>query len=202
MHAITAVVAPGASPGSLTCGDVSLFGGPNGGRGSLEIELNGATPGTGYDQLNVHGTLTLNSRIGLNASLNFSSWLSNTFTIINNDGSDPVAGTFSGLAQGATLTIGGQQFRISYTGGDGNDVVLTQISGAPSPTLGLAVVSPGALTLSWPTNGPAYRLQFSTDLSSGNWVVRTSPPPAVVGANYVTTNATTGPQGFFRLINP
>ena len=43
----------------------------------------------------------------------------------SNDGSDAVSGTFAGLAQGATTDIGGNAFTISYVGGDGNDVVLT-----------------------------------------------------------------------------
>ena len=47
------------------------------------------------------------------------------YVIINNDGSDPVVGTFAGLAQGASFLIGGTPFQISYTGGSGNDVVLT-----------------------------------------------------------------------------
>lgn len=201
LNSSSAVVAPGDSPGILTCSSVSPTGTGNNGRGSLEMELNGPAPGTGYDQLNVHGTVTLNSRITLNASLNFSSSLSNTFTIISNDGTDPVVGTFLGLAQNATLTIGSEQFQISYTGGDGNDVVLTQISGAPLPTLALATISPGAITLSWPTNGPAFTLQSSTNLSSSTWATVT-PGPVIVGANYVATNATIGAQKFFRLVNP
>ena len=36
-------------------------------------------------------------------------------------------GTFNGLPQDAIVAIGGVQFRISYVGGDGDDVVLTQI---------------------------------------------------------------------------
>jgi hypothetical protein len=44
--------------------------------------------------------------------------------IIANDGSDPVIGTFNGLAEGATLTLANHALKISYMGGDGNDVVL------------------------------------------------------------------------------
>jgi hypothetical protein len=45
--------------------------------------------------------------------------------LINNDGTDAVAGTFNGVAEGDTVTAsGGQNFTISYAGGDGNDVVL------------------------------------------------------------------------------
>ena len=137
--------------------------------------------------------------ISLDASLNYASAVNDQFTIINNDGTDPVAGTFTGLAQGATLTIGSQQFQISYTGGDGNDVVLTQISGAPLPTLTMATLSPNAIILSWPTNGPAFNLQFTTDLRTNNWSL-VSPPPVIVGGNFVVSNTPTGPQKFYRLI--
>ena len=54
--------------------------------------------------------------------------LSAPFMIIQNDGTDPVVGTFAGLAQGATIVQGGMRFRISYDGGTGNDVVLTRIA--------------------------------------------------------------------------
>ncbi|MEA2163511.1 MAG: hypothetical protein QOK37_1638 [Thermoanaerobaculia bacterium] len=50
------------------------------------------------------------------------------FKIIDNDGTDPVAGTFAGLPEGAEFASGnGQFFRISYVGGDGNDVTLTAL---------------------------------------------------------------------------
>jgi hypothetical protein len=38
-----------------------------------------------------------------------------------------VVGTFAGLPEGARLTVQGQNFQISYRGGDGNDVVLTPL---------------------------------------------------------------------------
>ena len=46
------------------------------------------------------------------------------FTIINNDGADAVSGTFNGLAEGGTITFNTVTLYITYTGGDGNDVVL------------------------------------------------------------------------------
>src|SRR5204863_5058757 len=46
------------------------------------------------------------------------------FMIINNDGTDPISGTFNGLPEGATVAVDGLPFRISYVGGTGNDVVL------------------------------------------------------------------------------
>lgn len=54
------------------------------------------------------------------------------FPIIDNDGSDPVQGTFAGLPEGAAIAAGKYTFTISYRGGDGNDVVLT--AGKPAKT--------------------------------------------------------------------
>ena len=54
-----------------------------------------------------------------------------TFTIIDNKGTGPVTGTTSGtfkdLPEGAEITVSGVTFKISYVGGDGNDVVLTAL---------------------------------------------------------------------------
>ncbi len=53
---------------------------------------------------------------------------SQTYIIIDNDGTaDPVVGTFAGLTEGATVQIGTEDFTISYHGGDGNDVELTDV---------------------------------------------------------------------------
>jgi sugar lactone lactonase YvrE len=50
--------------------------------------------------------------------------------LVNNTSASPVSGTFSGLAETATITstYGGNTFafRISYVGGDGNDITLTR----------------------------------------------------------------------------
>jgi hypothetical protein len=48
--------------------------------------------------------------------------------IIENDGSDPVIGTFQGLPEGGLISADGYTMRISYHGGDGNDVTLTDVA--------------------------------------------------------------------------
>jgi hypothetical protein len=51
-----------------------------------------------------------------------------TYTLIDNQSAEPVAGTFNNLPEGSELkSPTGQRFTISYVGGDGNDVVLTPI---------------------------------------------------------------------------
>src|SRR5256886_14470272 len=80
-----------------------------------------------YDQINVAGTVNL-SGATLSGVVGFAPAAGTTFIIINNDGSGAVIGTFSGLAEGAAVTLSGQTFTISYVGGTGNDVVLTRAS--------------------------------------------------------------------------
>ena len=46
--------------------------------------------------------------------------------VINKTSAGAVQGTFKNLPEGATFMAQGFPFRISYVGGDGNDVVLTQ----------------------------------------------------------------------------
>jgi hypothetical protein len=83
-------------------------------------------PGGASDQVQVTGTVTLNGNV----------WPSfpgpvpspgQSFTIIDNDGTDPVNGTFNSLPEGGILTVGGTKLAISYHGGDGNDVTLTRV---------------------------------------------------------------------------
>jgi autotransporter-associated beta strand protein len=191
-----AEIAPGSSPGVLTC---SHYNADGTGGATLEIELNGPAPGSGYDQLNVTGTVTLTNTI-LAASLNFASALSNQFVIINNEGTGPVLGTFTAKPQGFIFAIGSELFRISYVGGDGNDVVLTQVSGTPArPRLNIELISPVAVRLMWPTNPPGFNLEFNTNLASPAGWLPESVLPLVVGTNNIVTNATSDAQKFYRL---
>lgn len=63
-----------------------------------------------------------------------------TFTIIDNKSTSPVTGslagtegTFKDLPEGAEITAGGVTFKISYVGGDGNDIVLTAQNDSVAP---------------------------------------------------------------------
>jgi hypothetical protein len=99
--------------------------------GNYDVALDGTTAGSSYDQINVTGTVNLTGS-KLNVTLGFVVSVGATFTIVNNDGTDAVIGTFAGLAQGATFLVGGETFQISYTGGDGNDVTLTCTQQSPA----------------------------------------------------------------------
>lgn len=126
------VVAPGLSPGILSVGDLTLDS-----DSSYEFELGGTVVGTEYDQIDATGTVTLgSSTLDVVLYNGFQPTNGQTFTIINNDAADAVVGTFAGLVEGASFTDEGVTYRISYVGGDGNDVVLTVGAGAPDTGFG------------------------------------------------------------------
>ena len=113
-------VAPGSSPAILTCSNVAFAS-----QGDFFVELNGSSAGTGYDQLNVRGTNQLgSSTLHVTVGAGFAPVEGERLTIINNDGSEAIQGTFAGLPNGTIFTAGGLQFRILYSDIFLNDVIL------------------------------------------------------------------------------
>jgi FG-GAP-like repeat len=95
---------------------------------TLAIKIGGTTAGaTGYDQLNVTGTVSLaNARLAPIAWNNFRPAINDSFTVINNDGTDAINGIFNNLPEGAKTSVLGFAFRVSYVAGTGNDVAVTR----------------------------------------------------------------------------
>jgi autotransporter-associated beta strand protein len=48
-------------------------------------------------------------------------------TAISNTSATPIAGTFANLPDGSVFTVGRNNYQISYSGGDGNDLTLTVV---------------------------------------------------------------------------
>jgi Ca2+-binding RTX toxin-like protein len=97
----------------------------------LAIAINGPTVDSEYNQLNVAGQVKLTG-VDLVFSGSYAPTSGDSFVVVNNDGSDPLVGTFNGLVEGASVTVNGATTRITYLGGDGNDVVLLSTSGPPT----------------------------------------------------------------------
>jgi hypothetical protein len=107
--------------------------------------------------------------------------------IIVNDGTDPIVGTFNGLPEGAVFSPATDFFfRVSYTGGTGNDITITRV--AP-PTLAISDVTvternsgntPAtfAVTLSYPIANATVTFNFAT---AGGTAVPGSDFTAIVG---------------------
>jgi hypothetical protein len=115
-------IAAGTSTGILSTGALTLGAGS-----TLTAEIDGATAGALYDQINVAGSVTLDNAT-LDVVPGFTPVAGQVFTIIANDLADPVAGTLAGLPEASIFQAGDARFSISYAGGSGNDVTLTAIS--------------------------------------------------------------------------
>jgi len=99
------------------------------------------------------------------------------------------------------VNVNGTPFRISYTGGNGNDVVLTQLTAVQRPLLHVLLSSQTNVVLSWSTNFNLYTLEANTNLNSNAWAY-VSTPVSVNGTNNVVTNAASGAQRSYRLRSP
>ncbi len=158
----TGRLSPGgdASAASLTVNGNFTFAAT----GSLFVTLNGAAPGSGYDQIVVNNrpnaassTITLaGAAFSGTAPFSYSAAPADTLDIFSNNGGNAVSGIFSGLPGGSVTTVDGQRFQVSYVAG-GNDVRLTRL-----PTV--FVWDGGGVNNNWTTNA--------------NWDVNTAHPGA------------------------
>jgi autotransporter-associated beta strand protein len=134
-----------------TAGNISIAGGTlspgvvSGGSGILNsgnvsfattsaysVNLDGTTPGSGYDQLNATGTVTLGpfAILEVTTSAGFAPAVGSTFVIIQS--TNAISGTFPAFPEGAIDVVGGLSFQVSYKN---DDVTLTYVA-ATATTLG------------------------------------------------------------------
>jgi autotransporter-associated beta strand protein len=191
--------APGGSVGIQTvCSNYVVAAG-----GTLMININGTNVGSQYSQVAVRagnaGTVTLAGALSVVARPGLPT--NSTFVIIDNDGADPVAGTFIGLANNAMFFQSGYTWRISYVGGDGNNVTLTIVT-ATQPALETQWLSP-FLLLSWPDWASAYSLYSTTNLTpTSMWLPVTNSPILDSGKWSMILPTSSGGSQFFRLMWP
>ena len=139
----------GTSTGILNTGNLSF-----GGSGTFTAQVNGEVAGTQADRLSVTGTVALGGAT-LSTSGAITSSAGQVITIITNDGADAISGTFAGLTEGASVVINSVTFMISYIGGTGNDVTLSQAFFPTTITVDLVA---GALTIADTVSGGASAL--------------------------------------------
>ncbi|MEC5126218.1 Calx-beta domain-containing protein, partial [Verrucomicrobiales bacterium BCK34] len=119
-------ITPGEGMGTedLATGNLTLDPGAN-----YTVRLNG-TANADFDQLDVTGTVNLTGAL-LASNLDFIPTLNDTFVIVDNLGVDPIGGTFAGYPEGHVFSLVSTAdteeyvFTITYLGGNGNDVMLT-----------------------------------------------------------------------------
>lgn len=143
---------------------------------TLNIDINGNTPGTGYDQLQITaaGTVVDLGGATLNVNATFTVAAGQQIVIVNLvDASSSLAGgtTFAGLPDGSLIDVGGQTFVIRYNAGtDNNDVVLE--AAGPNETL-----------VEIDANGNLVITDVNGGISADQLTIRTD------GSEYVITDA-------------
>jgi len=145
VYGLAGTVAPGDTVGTLTTGNFSL-------NALMTLSLQVGTTSNGVNDLVlVNGTVSLNNATLSVTTGNFIT-VGTTYTIIQNDGTDVVSGTFLNLPEGASYTSGNTIFTVSYKGGTGNDVTLKVVSTVLPPT---------------PVNVPGVKQTFATGIDAG-----------------------------------
>lgn len=145
VYGLAGTVDPGDTVGTLTTGNFSL-------NSLMTFSLKVGTTSNGVNDLVlVNGTVSLNNATLSVITGNFIT-VGTTYTIIQNDGTDVVSGTFLNLPEGASYTSGNTIFTVSYKGGTGNDVTLKVISTVLPPT---------------PVNVPGVKQTFATGIDAG-----------------------------------
>jgi hypothetical protein len=135
---------------------------------TFQPTLNSTSPGYESFKLQVTGTVDLGgAALSILVHAGFAPPVGSTFIIIGNDDSDPVVSTFAGLPEGTIFGSGGYPFRITYHGGDGNDVAVTRVASPPATLSSVTVLTNGGFAISGHgMNNLRYSLESATNLTA------------------------------------
>lgn len=172
-------LSPGLSPGLMNAENF-IFGPA----ARYRVELNGVTPVTQHDQISAGGVILgdfINGFPTLEVLVNFNTSLGQEFEIANVNNDTGATGRFKDLngvtlEEGSEFLAGGKNFRISYVGGDGNDVTIRRVSGSPAfenRALTPVVDEGGFVTLSGLITEPDEEDTFFLDVDWGDGTVET-----------------------------
>ena len=153
IYGLSGSILPGDNVGTLNVGTTSL-------NSLMTFGLQVGTVSGISDQLSVNGLVSLNNAL-LSVTAGQNLVVGNVFTIISNNATDAVSGTFIGLPQNSTFTVGNYTFRISYTGGTGNDVTLTVTSVVSPPVVVVPGVKQTFATAADAGGGPMVTVNYS-----------------------------------------
>ncbi len=175
------------------------------GGGILGMELAGPIPGSSHDTLLVANGANLTGVLLQLSALNLPHG-SNSFTLMYVGGSTPATGTFTGMPEGTVFpSSDGKLFRITYHGGDGNDVAVTrhytgpiggQISGVNRLPDGRIQINGTGLP------GLSYRVHATTNFAPGSWIDIGSADadPDFSTIEFIDPNAAQHPHRFYRFM--
>lgn len=196
------VVSPGVGRGRLHSKSVVFNSASNG--SIFRVELYGPIAGGSYDQLDVVGSVNLGG-CTLEADLGFAGAPGQQYIIIANDEADAVIGSFAGKPEGAIFSSSGAQFQITYHGGDGNDVVLTQLTTSTQefgPELRMEKFVENQVRLLWTVNAPGFQLETTASMPGNPWQPVPGLPGVVANEFFLDVPIWTNNAKFFRLVKP
>lgn len=207
------VIAPGSPSaiGAFTCVDIDLTNG-----GSYLVNL---ASGSGADKLVANGEVFLSTGVSIIVQPTGQVTQGDVFMILQKSGAAPIDGTFE---QAGTFSSGGVDWSINYSGGDGNDITITALTGSATaaalPVLSGLVITPAgaggsgglariSATITGGVPNTSIFLEASSDLGILDvWeTIQTIPldPTGAATINNVTDPNSSGlPRNFFRLRVP
>ena len=152
---------------------------------TLAVVLTGAGC-TAQDQLSVNGPVSIAGNLTISFANGCLPVVGRSFTLLRKDSPGAISGTFSNFP-GNAATINGASYTINYTGGDGNDVVVTLVSTTLAVDAVVSRKTQGAAEFDIPINvSQDITGSVSVDsriIGSGHKIVFTLNQPAVsVGA--------------------
>lgn len=166
---------------------------------TLSLDGTGSVPGVSYDQLSVTGAVAI-SNCTLQVAALPSVPAGTAFVIITNTTGGATTGAFSGLPENSSLTISGQPFRIHYSGGSGNDVVLVRDSLTGSQLSSGGYTNRTFLLLGSGSSSTIYTVQATTNFLQWTNLGTTT---GDLGGNFIftDTNAANFRYRFYRTTN-
>ena len=112
--------------------------------------------------------------------------------------------TFDGMAEGAWLVAGDpaapSEFRLTYAGNNGANVVLERTGLVAPPLLRIRQLTLGTRVVEWPIAAQGYTLQYSPTLTAATWTSDGLPVPNVTATDFFVSESPSGDQRYFRLI--
>jgi hypothetical protein len=145
-YATVAPGVPGAPAGVLVLGPSTWYS------SRLNVDIFGIGPDQ-YDRLVVFDSLLIRPESYyanlLSINLQYTPTIGDQFLLIDDRFTGAVSGWFADLPEETVFANGGTFFSITYTGGDGNDVVLTVV---PEPSVEMLAL--GVFTFAWRRRSP------------------------------------------------
>ena len=170
--------------------------------GTYVCALTSEMPGTGFGVIEVTGGINLTG-MTLNLSLGYLPMTASTYTLLVNDGTDAVVGTFNGLPEGAIFNVNGRPFSITYKAGSGKNDVMIRFIGTGTPGPEITSLQPQAngsvrIDMKWEA-GKTVRLERAYGGSLEQWSTQGSFTMDAQGKATVYLQVFGSGSEFFRL---